>query len=162
MKQLFRIILICLVLTSCGGIKKSFTGQKSAKTTKSSSKIGRIVSHAQSFEGTRYKFGGTTKKGMDCSGLVYTSFLREKVALPRTSRAMSREGKRIKLRDVKKGDLLFFKTGKKGAINHVGVVVSANSKRILFIHSTSSRGVLTSNLNEKYWHRAYAEARRIL
>tara|TARA_B100000953_G_scaffold203495_1_gene167769 strand:+ start:1206 stop:1679 length:474 start_codon:yes stop_codon:yes gene_type:complete len=123
----------------------------------------KIVKHAKGFEGTRYKFGGTTKKGMDCSGLVYVSFLEEGLSLPRTSRAMSLQGKRLYLKEVSTGDLLFFETNKnKKVINHVGLVVQTDRDNIYFIHSSTSKGVIISSLSETYWKDNFVMARRVI
>ena len=121
-----------------------------------------IVNDALTYEGTRYKWGGTTRKGMDCSGLVYTAFKSEQIQLPRVSRNMAREGKRLKMGEVTIGDLLFFKTEGSKRINHVGLVVDIRPGEIVFIHSTTTRGVIISSLDEKYWNKAYIEARRII
>lgn len=122
-----------------------------------------IVSTALSYSGTRYKFGGTTRKGMDCSGLLYVAFKEHDIALQRTSYNMATQGEKIPLKVVQKGDLLFFKTTKKRKrINHVGLVVETDNDAIKFIHSTTSRGVIISSLNEGYWNYAFVEARRIL
>lgn len=122
-----------------------------------------ITSYALGFEGTRYKYGGTTKTGMDCSGLVYTSFLQENIPLPRSSRHMAKEGERLSLEDVNIGDLLFFETDKnKKVINHVGLVVKIQPGHILFIHSTSSKGVVISSLAENYWFDHFVMARRVI
>lgn len=100
---------------------------------------------------------------MDCSGLVYTSFLKEKISLPRVSRDMAKKGKRLSKDKISKGDLVFFKTNKnKNVINHVGLVVESKRGNILFIHSSSSRGVIVSSLDEKYWRNAFVEGRRVL
>lgn len=131
-------------------------------TTKTSKKADKIVSKALSFKGTRYKYGGTSKSGMDCSGLMYTSFKSANINLPRTSIAQSNIGKNIKTKNVQKGDLLFFKTSNKNRINHVGLVISVNGRDIKFIHSSSSRGVMISSLKEGYWSNAYTKAQRIL
>jgi len=105
-------------------------------------KADNIIEYAESFEGVRYKWGGTTKAGMDCSGLIYESF---------------------RAYDVNLRDLLFFKTGnRRNAINHVGLIVSIENNDIEFIHATSSKGVMTSWINETYWNKAFYEARRIL
>ncbi|WP_405292491.1 C40 family peptidase [Algibacter sp. Ld11] len=126
-------------------------------------KADNIIEYAESFEGVRYKWGGTTKAGMDCSGLIYESFRAYDVNLPRISRDMAKRGDKINLKDVHKGDLLFFKTGnRRNAINHVGLIVSIENNNIEFIHATSSKGVMTSWINETYWHKAFYEARRIL
>ncbi|SFD38054.1 Cell wall-associated hydrolase, NlpC family [Algibacter lectus] len=126
-------------------------------------KADNIIEYAESFEGVRYKWGGTTKAGMDCSGLIYESFRAYDVNLPRISRDMAKRGDKINLKDVHKGDLLFFKTGnRRNAINHVGLIVSIENNDIEFIHATSSKGVMTSWINETYWHKAFYEARRIL
>ena len=126
-------------------------------------KADNIIQYAESFEGVRYKWGGTTKAGMDCSGLIYESFRAYDVNLPRISRDMAKRGDKINLKDVHKGDLLFFKTGnRRNAINHVGLIVSIENNDIEFIHATSSKGVMTSWINETYWHKAFYEARRIL
>ncbi|TRZ43245.1 NlpC/P60 family protein [Robertkochia solimangrovi] len=123
----------------------------------------KIVRTALGFSGTRYRYGGTTKKGMDCSGLVYVSFGDNEISMERSSSQMATQGDEIPLRKVKKGDLLFFTTGNnKRRINHVGLVVSVDGDDIQFIHSTTSRGVLVSSLSEGYWNYAFNQARRIL
>lgn len=122
-----------------------------------------ITSYALDFKGTKYKYGGTTRSGMDCSGLVYTSFLQEDIALPRTSRDMSLQGERLSLVDVNIGDLLFFETDKnKKVINHVGLVVEIQPGHILFVHSSTSRGVIISSLADNYWFEHFVMARRVI
>lgn len=122
-----------------------------------------IINYAKRFEGVRYKWGGTTKSGMDCSGLVFESFREHDIVLPRISRDMAKKGEKIKLKNVLKGDLLFFKTGnRRNAINHVGLIVDIRNNDIKFIHATSGSGVIISGLNEAYWLKAFYEARRIL
>ena len=168
MKKQYLLILLTLLLFSCGGSKSTTKTNKNTTTkrvskTSSSSKAESIISYAESFKGTRYKFGGTTSKGMDCSGLVYVSFQKEQIALPRVSRDMATRGKRVSLSQSKKGDLVFFKTNKnKNVINHVGLVVASKNGNVTFIHSSSSRGVIVSSLDENYWKRAFVEVRRII
>jgi len=126
-------------------------------------KVYNIISKAKTFEGTRYKYGGTTKRGMDCSGLIYTAFLEEDIAIPRTSRAMSLEGERLYIKEVTPGDLLFFETNKnRKVINHVGLVVDVKQDNIYFIHASTSRGVIISSLDEPYWNGNFVMARRLL
>jgi len=157
MKHFFAVLSLLLVLTSCGSSKR--TAVKEISTTKTE----RIIKQAQAFSGTRYKFGGTTRKGMDCSGLIYVAFQKENIVLPRVSRDMAQRGKPVKNKDIDTGDLLFFRTSKSSKrINHVGLVTKVDGDDIYFIHATTSKGVLTSNLNERYWNRAYVMARRVL
>jgi len=160
MKKLFLFLSLTMLCLSCGGSKQPTATSSSKKSNKS---VDRIVTHAQEFEGTRYKFGGTDKRGMDCSGLVYVSFQEESIALPRISRDMAKQGKRIDLSKAQKGDLVFFQTNKnRKVINHVGLVVANFNGKIQFIHSTSSRGVITSSMDERYWKSAFVEARRVI
>lgn len=122
-----------------------------------------IIDHALQFLGTKYKYGGTTPEGMDCSGLIYTCFLQNEIELPRSSRDMAQLGEKLELSDVRTGDLLFFITDRrKKNINHVGLVVELDADNIFFIHSSTSRGVIISALNEDYWRNHFVMARRIL
>ncbi|WP_274475203.1 C40 family peptidase [Mangrovimonas aestuarii] len=161
------ILLIAIGLSSCSSSKHQTTSRaEHSKNKKSSSNniSQKVVTNAKAYEGVKYKTGGTTKKGMDCSGLVYTSFLEANISLPRVSRDMATRGSKISITDVREGDLLFFKTSKKkrGSINHVGLVVTSRTGRVEFIHSTTSKGVIISSLAEQYWHYAFVEARRVL
>lgn len=143
--------------------KKSKDKKLSNKRTRSSSKTDQIIDYAKQFNGVRYKWGGTTKSGMDCSGLVYQSFKAHDIILPRISRDMAKKGQSVALKNVKTGDLLFFVTKHKGnSINHVGLIVAIKNNDIKFIHATTSKGVITSGLNETYWLKAFKHARRIL
>ena len=163
MKRLYLLALISIVLASCGS-SRTTSEAKIHKTEKvSEEKRSSIVNYAKTFEGTRYKFGGTSKKGMDCSGLVFTAFNKENIALPRISRDMAKKGKRISLSQSSEGDLVFFRTNKsRTAINHVGLVIKSQSGEILFIHSTTSKGVIISSLEENYWKKAFVEVRRVI
>ena len=75
---------------------------------------------------------------------------------------MSLRGDRLNLDEVSIGDLLFFETNKKKkVINHVGLIVDLAEDAILFIHSTTSRGVIISSMNEDYWRDHFVMARRV-
>lgn len=167
MQKLLLLAFISLLLSSCG-ISKSASSSRVSKTEKTSkpsnnAKANKIVSYAKTFKGTRYKFGGTTKKGMDCSGLVFVAFGKEDIALPRVSRDMAKTGKPISLSKSTEGDLVFFRTNKsKKSINHVGLVVGSRKGQIIFIHSTTSKGVIISSMDEGYWKNAFVEARRVI
>lgn len=129
----------------------------------SHSKADAIINTALTFSGVRYKYGGTTRKGMDCSGLLYVAFSEHDIALPRTSSSMAERGKRIRVNDVAKGDLLFFKTTRGSKrINHVGMVVKVEQDEVKFIHASTSRGVTISSLREGFWNHAFVKATRIL
>lgn len=121
-----------------------------------------IIDYAKSFQGTKYKFGGTSKAGIDCSGLVCSAFEQQDIQLPRISRDMANQGFQITLKDVEPGDLIFFKTDNRRTINHVGLVVESDDGDIRFIHSTTQRGVIISSLDETYWKRSFVQARRVI
>jgi cell wall-associated NlpC family hydrolase len=179
------LIMLSLLLSSCGAsrskrsvVEQSITPneridypktpQNKIHTAPTSAepedkRVFKITSNAMKFQGTKYKYGGTSEKGMDCSGLIFTSFLEENIELPRSSRQMSLEGERLSLVDVNIGDLLFFETNKnKKVINHVGLVVEIQPGHILFIHSSSSRGVIISSLADNYWFDHFVMARRVI
>lgn len=155
MKKVVILLILSFVFGACSSSKKVVT--KSQNTT---SRADRIVANALKYKGVKYKFGGITKRGMDCSGVIYVAYREENFQLPRVSSDMAKKGKKISLNKVQKGDLLFFRTSKKSRkkINHVGLIISNNKGQIRFIHSTSSRGVIVSSLSEKYWKNAFVKA----
>ena len=166
MKKIAFILLLLISFSSCKSTKRVSTTTNKTKTvsnnrSKLASKTLKIIENAEAYQGVRYKYGGTTKKGMDCSGLIYTAFGQENISIPRTTATMSKDGDWIDLKKAKEGDLLFFATKKNSrSINHVGLVVSTNPLK--FIHSTSSKGVIISSLKERYWYLAFVQARRFL
>lgn len=121
-----------------------------------------IIKKALSYRGTKYRYGGLTKKGIDCSGLMHVSYKSQNIILPRSSYEQSKKGVKIKLSNAKKGDLLFFKTTSRNRISHVGLIIEVDDGDIRFIHASTSRGVMISSLKEGYWNRAFVEARSVL
>jgi lipoprotein Spr len=105
--------------------------------------------------GTRYRLGGTTKDGIDCSALMQTLFNSiYKISLPRTAREQYDVSKRISRAELKEGDLIFFNTV--GGVSHVGMYLQNNK----FVHA-SSGGVTISDLYEDYWMRKVVGAGRV-
>jgi NLP/P60 protein len=121
-----------------------------------------LLDTAFSYLGTPYKHAGVTRKGMDCSGFVSTTFKAIDVPLSRSSQEMATQGKRIKLKNVRVGDLLFFKTLRHNRISHVGMVVDVQDGEIKFIHASSKRGVVISSLSENYYKKAFRMAKRVM
>ncbi len=121
-----------------------------------------LINNAMEFLGVRYRGGGTTKAGMDCSGMVTAVFNLFDIKLPRSSHDMALVGEKVENDDVKKGDLIFFRTNGRKVINHVGLVVEKIGDEIKFIHSSTSRGVIVSSTNESYYKRAFAQVNRVL
>lgn len=122
-----------------------------------------IIDYAKQFDGVRYKFGGTSKAGMDCSGLVYTAFKAFDISLPRISRDMAKEGVDVSLAEIQEGDLVFFRTNpRRKEISHVGIVVTSRIGMIEFIHASTQAGVIISSLAERYWHNSFVKAKRVL
>lgn len=176
MRKIIYIFIFLISITACKSTKnKKTVGKKNVKTAKVTTvpennnpvanitAINNIIQTAEKYNGVRYKYGGTTNKGMDCSGLVTTAFKSENILLPRSAESMATEGNWVDVEEVQKGDLLFFATSKNNrSVNHVGLVTSARPGFVEFIHSTTSQGVITSMLSEKYWYFAFVQARRIL
>lgn len=143
MKKIFVFLLLSIVFVSC----KSTSTVAGKSTSKNESKkenrslVKNLIDTATDNIGVKYKAGGTTKSGFDCSGLVYTTFESENIKLPRSSFEQAKIGKVIPLNDAKKGDLIFFKTNKSRQINHVGLITEVNSDEIKFVHSSTSKGL---------------------
>ena len=121
-----------------------------------------LIDSAYSYIGTPYKWAGTSRSGMDCSGFVSTAFSAINVPLSRSSTEMSTQGTDIPLSQAEVGDLLFFKTNRKrNRISHVGIVVGVGDE-VKFIHASVSQGITVSSLSENYWQKAYAKTSRVL
>ena len=118
-----------------------------------------VVDRAERFLGTPYRMGGTTERGLDCSGLVYTVYQDFGIALPRTSQDQSRFGQKVSRGDLSRGDLVFFRTGKGSRVTHVGIYTGKGE----FIHaSTRSKRVKYDRLDNKYFKNRYVTARRVM
>jgi lipoprotein Spr len=121
-----------------------------------------IINAASDNLGTHYRSGGTTKAGFDCSGLIYSTFKKFDIELPRSSYEMAEKGEQIAFEKAKKGDLIFFINRGKHRINHVGMITEINSDEIKFIHSSTQSGVIISSTNEPYYKNTFAQINRIL
>ncbi|WP_237144317.1 C40 family peptidase [Pontibacter pamirensis] len=124
--------------------------------------VATVIQAARSYTGTPYKWGGTTRVGMDCSGLLCTSFQTIDVALPRTSDEQSRYGKKVKPKNIKEGDLVFFGANRFSRdVTHVGMVTEVISKKeVRFIHASSSVGVIETNLYADHFQKIFIKAVR--
>lgn len=148
-------VLATLFLASCASHKHA--GEHDNRADK-------VITAARSYLGTPYKYGGTTRAGMDCSGLLINSFRVIDVNLPRSSEAQSKVGKEVEMKDLEPGDLVFFATGKrKREVTHVGLVTECKGRdNIKFIHSSSTLGVVETNLFAEYYQKRFRGGRRVL
>ena len=178
MKNVLFAILALFFVVSCGTstpvVKRSVPTKTVKKTSdlkplesnfsgKVNAQIQEILKDAQKYLGAPYKYAGNTSAGFDCSGLVTKVFNENNTKLPRRSEDQSNVGKPINIRDTKPGDLVFFATAGGSRVSHVGIVHDIGSNgEVKFIHASTSKGVIISSLNEKYWNKAYLFARRVL
>ena len=120
----------------------------------------KVLVTAKKFLGIKYRYGGTTRKGIDCSAFVRSVYKKHKVNLPRTSREQFKKGKHIAKHKAKKGDLIFFRGEHSRSVGHVGIII--DPKRKLMIHASSgAKKVTISNYGKSYYRNHYKGIRRI-
>lgn len=157
----FLLAFLAFGLSSCGGSKNTHSSAKRGRS-KAPAKQQQVVETARSYIGTPYKWGGTTRAGLDCSGLLVCSFREANIKLPRTSAEQSKYGKSVSLYQLQPGDLLFFAAKKgRGKITHVGMVTEVKGRdKVMFIHASSSLGVVENNLHSDYYRKIFRKAQR--
>lgn len=117
-----------------------------------------FFSNVSQYFGTRYRSGGQTPAGFDCSGFV--RFMFDKVfnmSLPRSSNEMSAMGNKVSRDDLQPGDLVFFHS-KSQRINHVGIFIGNDT----FVHSSLTKGITEDQLQHEYYEKRFAGAVRLL
>ncbi len=149
-------LLILILASSCAASRKARLREKQIKE---------VIGTARTFTGTPYKYGGTTRAGMDCSGLTINAYRSINLSLPRQAEDQATVGEKVKKKkQLQPGDLVFFATGKRRRkITHVGIVTEVKAKdNIKFIHASTSLGVVETNLFSDYYLKRYRGARRII
>ncbi len=121
-----------------------------------------IVNLAKENIGIKYRSGGTSATGMDCSGMVYATFKKKDITVPRSSGDLARHGYKISKGEARPGDLIFFKTNGRSVINHVGIVTEITENDIKFVHASVHRGVIISSLSEAYYTKAFVQINRVI
>lgn len=179
MKAVLKYVLVGLIafyFTSCKHqqtVTKS-SDSKSTKTVSSSSSLKKqyatklgvsesdiknetLYQFINEWQGVPYKYAGKDKAGIDCSGLTSTLYLKVyKKTISSNTKALVGEVKKINESDLKEGDLVFFITNGK-SISHVGVYLQ-NHK---FVHASTKKGVMISDMNEPYFKQNYASSGRV-
>jgi len=118
-------------------------------------KSNKLAYITNSWLGTPYEYGGITRAGIDCSGLVVKVFEQMNgVVLPYSVKELNKLGERVNKNKLLQGDLVFFCKNKRPT--HVGIYMGNN----VFVHASSTKGVIRSRL-DNYWNKTYCGARRL-
>jgi hypothetical protein len=108
--------------------------------------------------GTPYRYGGSSRKGIDCSGFVCRVFEQISHAkLPHSTRKLRKMSRVVSAREARAGDLVFFRGGLLRSVNHVGIYLLDNR----FVHASTKNGVMFNTLNDNYYKERFVEIRRI-
>jgi lipoprotein Spr len=142
--------------------KNTIKNSDIAKSIRHNKTIDGILTEAETYLGTPYRYGGMTRNGIDCSAFVLSVFgAAAGLSLPRVAASQSQEGEKIEKENLQKGDLIFFSHGRR--ISHVGIVEEVTEDgEVKFIHAATSKGVMVSSLNDSYWGPKYRFGKRII
>lgn len=146
--------LLLIVLTGCAS-ERAATVRPTSPATREVAQ--RLRAETQRWNGTPHQWGGLSRQGVDCSGLIYLFY--DKLfglRLPRTTAEQIRVGSEVAQRELQAGDLVFFRPSPK--TRHAGIYLTDGE----FVHASSTEGVTISHLDTAYWRRRYWTARRVL
>ncbi len=122
-----------------------------------------LINYAFTFKGKRYKKGGTTVNGFDCSGFTMIVYKKFGIKLPHSSVAQGLVGITTPKKQIDKGDLILFRgrNSRRKGIGHVGIVISKKGEPVQFIHSSTSSGVRIDYLDSPYYKNRYVKTVRV-
>jgi len=154
-----KIVLFCLLLSSF-----STFAQTVADSTLRFSPVKNVLDFARKHLHIRYRGGGTTAKGFDCSGFMRHCFSSIDIKLPHSSAAQLFEGPAVSITQARPGDLIFFKGSNSRSlrVGHVGMVVEVANGYVKFIHSAWKEGVRYDFLQASYYQKRFVGIRRVL
>ncbi|NUY55842.1 C40 family peptidase [Salinivibrio sp. EAGSL] len=158
MKRLLLISVLSVLLTSCTTQPDppSVSPLSPSTNTISDQALDRALTQLyRQWQGTPYRWGGTTRQGIDCSAYtqhVYQSALA--TPLPRTTHGQAKIGNQIAYEAAMQGDLVFFHI--RPGLRHVGVYLGEQR----FMHASASKGVTVSRLDNPYWQARFWQFRR--
>ena len=157
----YYFILLLILFTACqSGIRyRAIRKQRSDGMHRQVQQGGDLRSEIDNWLGVSYKYGGTDKSGVDCSGFTSAIYLQlYGIQLLRTARDQYINGRKIRNSQRSEGDLVFFRGERGAGIDHVGIYLGDDQ----FVHSSTQRGVIISSLEEEYYKKRYIGACRYI
>ena len=134
-----------------------------AQNKRKRKQIDLVITEARKYIGTPYKYGGLSKSGIDCSGLIYTCYRKIDVTLPRVAKDQSKVGSSKSWGSIRPGDIVYFKFKQRGEKwFHAGMITYAEQDDIRFIHASTSQGVVESSLMSDYYKKNVKKFRRVI
>lgn len=163
MRRIIFVIIVLTLLSACGGGKKTVVKAKDThivdkyakilQAPKSDIKDVKLYKFIDDWHGTKYRFGGMSRSGVDCSGfcnVLYSQVYSKQIQ--RTTSELSKKIKKKSKGSLTEGDFVFFNISKKKN-SHVGIYLKNN----MFVHASSSKGVIISSLENPYYKKAYSK-----
>ena len=167
MKKYVFLIIILSILSACGGRKATMAKKKDnsivakyaeiLKSKKSEVKNIKLYTFIDDWYGTKYKYGGLLKSGVDCSGfcnVLYNQVYNKQIQ--RTTAELFKKINKTSKKNLREGDFVFFNISSKKN-SHVGIYLKNN----MFVHASSSKGVVISSLENPYYKKAYSKGGRL-
>lgn len=148
--------------TTIEAINHALSGNKrmrrpAATRGATSARDGDLIATAKKYIGTPYRYGGTSSSGFDCAGFTQVVYKSQGISVPRSSVGQAGAGTKVSKNELNTGDLVIFSGTYRSGPSHTGIYIGDGD----FIHSSSSRGVTVSNLNENYYKKHFSYGRKV-